>query len=158
AMLQKLLEDRFQIKIHREKKDLPVYALEVAKGGLKMQKSPPDANQENADPRAPVSLVGGGSSQGVSVSLGRGSSFTVANNRFEGKKLTMAALAGTLERFLDRPIVDMTNLHDSYDITLDVAPEDYAVMLVRSAVAAGVILPPEALRVLDRGTPSSVFD
>src|SRR5690349_19447632 len=36
-MMQHLLEDRFQIKVHREKKDFPVYVLEVAKGGLRMQ-------------------------------------------------------------------------------------------------------------------------
>src|ERR1700736_6321462 len=34
-MMQSLIEDRFKVKIHREKKDLPVYVLEVAKGGPK---------------------------------------------------------------------------------------------------------------------------
>ncbi len=44
-MLQALLEDRFQMKMHRESKELPVYSLVVAKGGLKMQDSPPDSAQ-----------------------------------------------------------------------------------------------------------------
>lgn len=35
-MLQALLEDRFQLKIHRETRDMPVYALVAAKGGLKL--------------------------------------------------------------------------------------------------------------------------
>ena len=91
-MLQRLLEDRFQIKMHREKKDFPVYVLEVAKGGLKMQESAPDPNAEDA--KAPINITGGGSAQGVSVNLGRGSSYTFANNKFEAKRLTMAALAG----------------------------------------------------------------
>jgi len=38
-MLQALLEDRFQLKMHRDTKDVPVYALTVAKGGLKLQAS-----------------------------------------------------------------------------------------------------------------------
>ena len=35
-MLQSLLEDRFQLKIHRETRELPVYALVPARGGLKL--------------------------------------------------------------------------------------------------------------------------
>src|SRR5579872_6796460 len=36
AMLQNLLADRFKIALHREKKDLPFYALLVAKNGPKL--------------------------------------------------------------------------------------------------------------------------
>ena len=36
-MLQALLEDRFKLKIHRETRDVPVYALTVAAGGLKLE-------------------------------------------------------------------------------------------------------------------------
>jgi len=36
-MLQALLEDRLQLKIHRETREIPVYALTVAKGGPKLQ-------------------------------------------------------------------------------------------------------------------------
>src|SRR4029077_6681215 len=38
-MLQSLLEERFQIKLHREKKELPVYALSIGKPPLKIQES-----------------------------------------------------------------------------------------------------------------------
>jgi len=38
-MLQALLEDRFKLKIRRETREVPVYALTVAKGGLKLQAS-----------------------------------------------------------------------------------------------------------------------
>jgi uncharacterized protein (TIGR03435 family) len=41
-MLQALLEDRFQLKIHRETREVPVYALTVAKGGLKLQIAQPE--------------------------------------------------------------------------------------------------------------------
>ena len=44
----------------------------------------------------------------------------------------MTALAGNLERFVDRPIVDMTDLKGSYDFALDVTEEDYRAMLIRA--------------------------
>ena len=157
-MMQRLLEDRFRIKLHREKKDFPVYVLEVAKGGLKMQETGPDPEAANADARTPVTITGSGNAQGVSVNLGRGSSYTFGNNKFEGKRLTMAMIAGTLERFVDRPIVDMTDLKGAYDVTLDVTQEDYRAMLIRAAVAAGVSLPPEALRLLDGASTPSLFE
>ena len=155
-MMRSLLEERFKLKIHRDKKDFPVYVLEVAKGGLKMQENAP--NPDAADAKAPINVTGSGSGQGVSVDLGRGSSYTFSNNKFEAKRLTMAALAGNLERFLDRPIVDMTDLKGSYDFALDVTPEDYRAMLIRAAVAAGVSLPPEALRLLDGASFASLYD
>jgi uncharacterized protein (TIGR03435 family) len=36
-MLQALLEERFQLKTHREMRETPVYAMTVGKGGLKVQ-------------------------------------------------------------------------------------------------------------------------
>ena len=155
-MMQHLLEERFQIKVHREKKDFPVYVLEVAKSGLKMQESAPDSNPEDA--RAPLNITGGGSAQGVSVNLGRGSSYTFGNNKFEARRLNMTALAGNLERFVDRPIVDMTDLKGSYDFALDITDEDYRVMLIHAGANAGVSLPPQALRLLDGASTPSLFD
>src|SRR5258706_8034367 len=38
-MLQTLLADRFKVALHRETKELPVYALLVAKSGLKVKKA-----------------------------------------------------------------------------------------------------------------------
>jgi len=157
-MMQALLEERFQVKMHREKKDFPAYVLEVAKGGLKVQESGPDPDAANADAKAPINITGSGSGQGVSVNLGRGSSYTFSNNKFEARRITMAALAGSLERFMDRPIVDMTGLKGSYDFALDVTTEDYRAMLIHAAVAAGVTLPPEALRLLDGASLASLFE
>ena len=38
-MLQALLEERFQLTIHRETRQLPVYELDVGKGGARLQPS-----------------------------------------------------------------------------------------------------------------------
>ncbi len=37
-MLQALLEDRFKLKVHRAEREVPVYEVTVAKGGLKMHR------------------------------------------------------------------------------------------------------------------------
>jgi len=158
-MLQSLLEERFKLKIHRDKKDFPVYVLDVAKSGLKMQESAaPDPDLAKADAKGPVNVTGTGGSQGVSINYGRGTSYTFSNNRFEAKRFTMELFTANLERFVDRPIVDMTELKGTYDIVLDVTQEDYRAMLIRAGINAGVTLPPEALRLLDGASVASLFD
>src|SRR5581483_2193418 len=39
AMMQKLLAERFQLEFHRDKKELGVYAITLAKSGVKMTKN-----------------------------------------------------------------------------------------------------------------------
>jgi uncharacterized protein (TIGR03435 family) len=68
------------------------------------------------------------------------------------KKMTMFQFAEVLTRFVDRAVIDQTGLTGSYDVGLDIAPEDYTGVLIRSAVNAGVTLPPQALRMLDNAT------
>lgn len=113
---------------------------------------PPDDNTGKA--AEPVNIAGGGSAAGVSVNLGNGSSWSFVPNRFEAKKLTMEQFASNLERFADRPIVDMTGLKGQYDLAFDINPEDYRPMLIRSAISAGTVLPPRVLQYLD-GTSSA---
>jgi uncharacterized protein (TIGR03435 family) len=159
AMLQSLLEDRFELKAHREKKDFPVYALRVAPAGLKMAEAASGPVAENEDAKVPQTFTRSGSGQGISVNLGQGSSFNFADNKFAAKKLTMTSLAGFLERFLERPVLDMTGVKGYYDLAFDLTPEDYRVMLIRAAVAAGLVMSAEALRLVDTSpSPRSLFD
>jgi uncharacterized protein (TIGR03435 family) len=147
AMLQALLADRFQMKVHRESKEFPVYALTVAKGGLKIREVPPGPDAAAGPPGVNVAATGTGA--GVAVNMGGGSSFALGNNKLEARKMTMTAFADVLTRFVDRPVVDMTGLKGVYDLTLELSPDDYTATLVRSAVNQGVVLPPQALRVLE---------
>ncbi len=126
----------------------------IGKGELKLKEVPPDDDKGKA--AEPINIAGGGSAAGVSVNLGNGSSWSFVPNRFEAKKLTMEQFAANLERFADRPIVDMTGLKGQYDFAFDVNPEDYRPMLIRSAVSAGAVLPPQALQLLD-GTSSAAL-
>lgn len=156
-MFQALLADRFQVKAHREKKEFPVYALVVGKGALKLKESPPDSG-DDPDPKGVYNAAGSGSAAGVGVNLGHGSSYSLANNRFEARKMTMAQLAEALEPFANRPIVDMTGLKGRYDLAIDFTPEDYRALMVRGAIARGVVLPPEALRALDGSSEGALGD
>jgi uncharacterized protein (TIGR03435 family) len=156
-MLQSLLEERFQIKLHREKKELPVYALTIGKPPLKIQESAPDPAAAVA-PEGTANVTASGSSAGVSVDLGNGSYYTFNNGKFEVKKVTMDMLARQLERYVDRPILDMTNLTGTYDLTFAVTPEDYQTMLIHAAVNAGMMLPPQVLQLLDNSSIASLMD
>jgi uncharacterized protein (TIGR03435 family) len=53
----------------------------------------------------------------------------------------------------------MTGVNGAYNVAFDLAPEDYRVMLIRAATAAGLVLPPDTLRVLDGSpSPASLFE
>jgi uncharacterized protein (TIGR03435 family) len=148
-MLQALLAERFQLKVHREKKEFPVYALTALPEGSSLK---PVAEAPATAPNA-FSVSATGSGNGVSLDLGGGSSFTLGNNRLDIKKMPMDGLADVLGRFMDRPVVDATGLKGLYDLTLELTPEDYTAMMIRSAIGAGVQLPPQALRMLDNASP-----
>jgi len=157
-MLKSLLEDRFKIKSHMDSKEFPVYALIPAKGGVKLKESPVDPETQPAAgssaPNVNVNVTGG--ARGVTINLGRGAYFSFADNKLEAKKLTMVAFCDTLARFMDKPIVDMTELKGTYDITLNFTQEDYTAMLIRSAISAGVALPPQALKMLELSSGDSL--
>jgi uncharacterized protein (TIGR03435 family) len=156
-MLQSLLTDRFQMKFHRERKDLPVYALILGKPPLKIQPSAPEA--PGTEGKSGVNVAGTGSAAGVSVDLGNGSYYSfLPPGKFEAKKMSMDMLARQIERYADRPIVDMTNLKGAYDINFTVTQEDYQVMLIRAALNGGMILPPQALQVMENGSIASLLD
>jgi len=99
SMVQKMLAERFELAFHREKKELAVYAITVAKTGLKLTKT------EN----------GGGNLPGFG---GRGPGNIAVRNS------NMADFAGFLQsRILDRPVVDQTSLTDRYDFGLKWTPD-----------------------------------
>ena len=144
----------FGLALHRTSREFPVLGLVVAKGGLRMKESPPDPNADAGKGNVDVNASGGAS--GVSVDFGKGSSYFFGSDKFEGKRMSMALLADSLARYEADPVVDMTGLTAVYDFTLELTPEDYRAMLIRSAIGAGVQLPPEALRMLDGNAGDSL--
>ena len=158
AMLQALLTERFRLKAHRDTKDFPVYGLVVAKGGARMKESPLDPEPETAEAgKGAVNVSATGGRGGTTVNFGRGSSFSMGNNKFAGKKLTMASFAETLARFVDKPVMDFTELKGNYDFEFEFTPEDFRALMIRAAIAAGVVLPPEAMRAIEGVSGDSLF-
>jgi len=153
-MLQSLLEDRFGMKIHRETRDFPVYALVLGKAPLKVKEAQPD---ESGAP-APVNGAASGSVNGISVNLGNGSSWSFVPNRFEVHRLSMDVFVSCLERFADRPIVNMTGLPGRYDFGFDVNPEDYQPMMIRNTIAVGISVGPQALKALENSSSAALSD
>jgi uncharacterized protein (TIGR03435 family) len=154
VMLQGLLAERFQLQFHREQKEFSVYALLRGTRPLALKPVAVDASATDGT----VNVAATGSGAGVSVNLGGGASYSFANNKLEGKKLDMPTLVDTLQNFMDRPMVDRTELKGFYDVTLDVTAEDYRVMLIRAGTANGLVLPPQAMRLIDGATTPSLFD
>jgi uncharacterized protein (TIGR03435 family) len=101
-MLQKLLADRFQLKFHTEKRELPVYAMVVLKTGTKITVS-------DADPRG---------FPGLGFAAGPGTLSLI------GRNTTLDGVANALQsNILDKPVVNQTGLTGRYDFTLKFTPD-----------------------------------
>jgi len=99
-MLQKLLADRFHLTLRRETKELPVYAMTVAKNGLKLPKSAIE-EKDCFDESATVSChtIQGGQGFGL-----------------HGKAFDLSDLAVFIENYTDRPVIDKTGIHELFQI------------------------------------------
>lgn len=115
-MLRSLLIERFDMKVHREKKDISGYALVTAKSGLKM-KAASVGPDEPVVPSSLDELMGDGKAFGLSM----GSS---ANGilHLGFTKLPMPALTQLLGSYLREPVVDMTGTKGRYEGSLDIVP------------------------------------
>lgn len=109
-MLQSLLADRFNLKLHREKKELPVYTLVV--GRLKMKLSKDQTPWAGDFPN--------GSSDGRPTT---GASPTVlAPGKFLGEAIPISMFVTLLADKLRRPVINKTGLTGRYDIDLTYVP------------------------------------
>lgn len=115
AMLQDLLADRFGLKVHRETKEMPVYALVVAKGGTKLLASNPDA-----PPLVEPPPGRGGDSPKPPF---RASLMRMGPGGLTAQELDMPALAGQLSQILGRTVIDKTGLTGKYDLKLTWTPD-----------------------------------
>jgi uncharacterized protein (TIGR03435 family) len=116
-MVQSLLADRFKLTVSHDTKELPIYALVVAKGGTKLKESaPPDAQTSAAPPSAAPGPGGGFPTPprgGFMMSMGRGGEATLTS-----KGAPIANLVNLLSQQVGRQIVDQTGLKGEYDISL----------------------------------------
>ena len=114
AMLQALLAERFQLKTHRETKDLPAFALVATRGAAKLQRSG-TAPKDSKSPGNPDEHPFADKGSGPMISLGHGI--------LMAQRITMQGLADSLGRQSDRTVIDKTGIDGEFDLTLKWNPE-----------------------------------
>jgi uncharacterized protein (TIGR03435 family) len=122
-MFQNLLADRFELALHHETREMPVYDLVIAKSGPKLTPSPqtpapaPPAPDDSSRPSSAPRMTLG--SDGYPV-LGPGDSMAImgGRGRMRGANETMARFAGWLSAQFHRPVNNATGLTGEYDFIL----------------------------------------
>lgn len=110
-MLQTLLENRFGLIVHRETREIPVWALTRGKGELKLKKSTSVETRPKPD-GTPVEI------HGLGLVLRQGAQATMT---FQAS--TMRDTADSLTTYLDRPVVDRTGLDGEYEFVMVFDPD-----------------------------------
>src|SRR5579863_8272805 len=104
-------DDRFQLKIHLETREVPVYELTVAKGGPKLGQAEV-GNCTRRNPSDPGQPLKPGQAPYCTMVLKNGS---------------MAELSQALRTAVDRPIIDKTGITGNFDLGLEFARDQAAV-------------------------------
>ena len=92
ARLRHLLEDRFQLQLREEQREMEVYDLGLEKTGVRMQASEPRGNVTMNGSPAAATII--------------------------GKGMTMRRLADILSGVARRPVIDATGLSGAWDLEL----------------------------------------
>jgi len=92
GMLQTLLADRFKLKLHREAKEMPVYALVIGNSGPKLQSSMETCGVTTGS------------------ELQQDGCIAVGPVEFIARYARLDSIAVTLSNMVDRPVADQTGL------------------------------------------------
>ena len=159
-MLQTLLADRFKLTIHRSTTEHSIYALIVGKNGSKLKEAAPDpvpalaaTDGQAKSPAKGEMVIGAGENQvrvtrdpggrGANVSSPKFGQMKVSMGdagamHMEFSKMKMADLVDVLNPFVDRPVLDMTELKGSYQVGLDLTLEDMMKVARSAGMGGGV--------------------
>ncbi len=97
-MMQAMLADRFKLKFHKETRELPIYNLVVAKGGLKIETTPE----------------------------GKSTGYSMGSGKLSGNGIELDSLCFSLSNEMGRIIVNKTGLAGRYNIDLKWQPDSMA--------------------------------
>jgi uncharacterized protein (TIGR03435 family) len=176
-MLQNLLKERFGMQYHKETKVRDVYALIQGKGAVKFQAveitPEPEAGGAANGTQAIQTLNGAANVQqnanGVTVTT-RGGAATpgigavkqtiTPDGRIRVEmESTMPAFADQISQFVDKPIIDQTELNAVYQLSLDVNMADViALARARGMNVPAVNLPAAGPAAASDPGGSSIFD
>lgn len=104
-MLRALLADRFKLTLHRDQKTMQIYALEVAKSGLKMQEAPEGDLGESGCNR--------------SFAETPGATLAALCHRLTSEGVAQQLQTLAPGYFRDGPIIDLTGLKGVYNFKLE---------------------------------------
>jgi uncharacterized protein (TIGR03435 family) len=109
-MLQPVLAERFQLKVHRETMDLPVYELVLAKGGPKFHEAKPGDTYPNG-----IKGPDGHSGPGL---------VWIQDGRLTCQAVGMVELTRILSQRLGHNVLDKTGLTGKYDLAMEWPPPE----------------------------------
>lgn len=102
VMLVNLLIERLQLKLHREQKEMPMYALTVDKGGPKLTPHEADSAHDPWIDQTQEKFL---------------------HLKLKATSVPLDYFAFRLSQLMDRPVVDLTGLHGGYDFDLEYTRE-----------------------------------
>jgi uncharacterized protein (TIGR03435 family) len=116
AMLRSLLRDRFRLRLHSETRNMPAFALVVARRDRRLG---PDLRESTID-----CSVGRAGAQETNADSDRWCGIRAAGGVITGRSVSTAQLAGNLSGYptVDRFVTDRTGLTGRYDFRLEYSP------------------------------------
>jgi uncharacterized protein (TIGR03435 family) len=141
-MMQSLLAERFNLQVHMEPRNVPIFALVLNKPGIlgpQLKQHP--ATDDCTAPAFPDDSANKGSPPAKSLptqslsalpipcgQISRLAPSAPASHRFGGRNITLAILAASMPTqtgmaTVTRPVIDETGLTGAYDFWIDWTPE-----------------------------------
>jgi uncharacterized protein (TIGR03435 family) len=116
-LLQSLLEDRFQVKVHRETKELPVHALVAGRNGPRLE-IPKDGDCTSFDSASqpPPASIQKPPPYCRTISMGQSS--------MDGAKISVEQVRSMLLNIMGRTVVDKTGLKGTFNLHLRWKPDE----------------------------------
>lgn len=131
-MLQALLRDRFQLAIHSETKEMPLYALVLARKDGKLGENLTESKEGGCtapDPNQPPPLLRPGGKLGCGGAI-------MSQRAMNGVSVPMTELARSLSLLVGQAVIDKTGLRAKYDYTVEFTPDESAALPGVPPVAA----------------------
>jgi uncharacterized protein (TIGR03435 family) len=121
-MFQKMLADRFDLKVHHTQKEVQGYELTIAKGGIKFKQSGATPANSEAPAESPTMRT---DTNGFPVPSPGSSGYIITSSRAGGQWLheKIDPLIRLLDSVVDKPVVDATGLAGTYDFSLHWVPD-----------------------------------
>ena len=138
-MVQTLLTERFQLRLHRERREISAYVLSRGK----------------TEPR--LSAPQPGETHGLRMAPHTGSDRSAVAFHVLATRYTLAQLADTFARQLGGVIVNRTGLDGEYDFTLDLVPDETRPNPLDPALLLSALRDQLGLTVRNQKTPVDVL-